>query len=339
MFKISSPNQTFHILSARSEMLHELGIAHCLPADNIVPLYTYCEDPPCLAFQYMENGTLHGKLENTEDPLTWRQRANIAIGIARGLYHLHTNNVVHGDIKGQNILLDKHLEPKIGDFGTNRLLYSPLGDTISVIKLPSIAGTPYYLPSWYVSHQNGKMVRKQIDVYSYGMVILEIMSGKLQGDKWRDSNLRTLREFVNNDIPDYIEPPSEYIANGDDTLQNFQIIIETDVDGRKENETIDTNWAQILFRIGRSCTIFDKAPWDGKDRFGHPKPWKTMEQYDITMKSLYEQLEGGYRFYRIHLGENVNENDTDSEEMAIKSSQLTESDFLAHEIQSQQMNS
>jgi len=320
-------------------MLHELMIAHCYPAGNIVPLYSYCEDPSCLVFQYMENGTLYDKLQDTVRPLTWKQRANIAMGIARGLYHLHTNNVVHGDIKGQNILLDKHLEPKIGDFGTNRLLYSPLGDTVSVINFPSMAGTRDYLPSWYVSHQNGKMVRKQIDVYSYGMVILEIMSGKLQGDKWRDSNLRTLREFVNNDIPDYIEPPSEYVAPSDATLQNFEVIIETNVDGRKQKVPIYINWAQIMFQIGKSCTMFDKAPWDGKDRFGNPKPWKAMEEYDITMKSIYEQLEEGYRKYLMHLGENVNENETDSEEMAIRSSRLMESDFVAHQIQSQQMNS
>jgi len=53
-------------------------------------------------------------------PLTWRMRANIALGTARGLCHLHANNIIHGDIKGPNILLDKHFEPKIGDFGLAR---------------------------------------------------------------------------------------------------------------------------------------------------------------------------------------------------------------------------
>ena len=71
----------------------------------------------------MENGTVWSKLQDTNSPLTWKQRGYIAVGTARGLYHLHANNVVHSDIKPENILLDKHLEPKIADFGTNRLLY------------------------------------------------------------------------------------------------------------------------------------------------------------------------------------------------------------------------
>ena len=275
-------------------MVHELIIAHSYPAENIVPLYTYCEDPPCLGFQYMENGTLSNKLLDTERPLNWKQRANIAVGIARGLYHLHANNVVHGDIKGLNILLDKHLEPKIGDFGTNRLLYSPLGETVTFINLRSMPGTLDYLPSWYVAHQGGRIVRKQIDVYSFGMVMLEIMSGKLQGDRWRDSNHRTLREFVNSDIPDHVEPPIEYIAPGDDDQRIFQIMVEIEVDGRMQRVPTTVDWAKMMFDIGRQCTIYDQTPWRGVDRFSNPMPWRTMQENKITMEHLYQILEDCY---------------------------------------------
>ena len=47
--------------------------------------------------------------------MTWEVRANVALGTARGLCHLHANNIIHGDIKSGNILLDRHFEPKIGE--------------------------------------------------------------------------------------------------------------------------------------------------------------------------------------------------------------------------------
>ena len=73
----------------------------------------------------MPNGSLYDKLNPANDnyqPLTWEQRANVALGVARGLTHLHSIHILHGNIKSSNILLDKHLEPKIGDFGTVALM-------------------------------------------------------------------------------------------------------------------------------------------------------------------------------------------------------------------------
>jgi len=319
-------------------MLHELMIAHCYPADNIVPLYTYCEDPSCLVFQYMENGTLYDKLQDTVRPLTWKQRANIAMGIARGLYHLHANNVVHGDIKGQNILLDKHLEAKIGDFGTNRLLYSPLGDTVTWINLPSMAGTRDYLPNWYVAHQNGKIVRKQIDVYSFGMVMLEIMSGRPQGDTWRDSNHRTLRDFVNNDMPNHSEPPSEYVSPSDDEQRIFRIEVEEEVDGRTQRVSTNVDWAKMMFDIGRQCTMYDQTPWRGVDRFNNPTPWRTMQENNITMANLYQILEDCYTYYLMSIGENANEYDPDVEAMGLRTARRVESGFLSNPNDSEEMD-
>jgi interleukin-1 receptor-associated kinase 1 len=60
------------------------------------------------------------RCKNGTPALSWKTRGNIALGTSRGLYHLHANNIIHGDIKSGNILLDKHFEPKIGDFGLAR---------------------------------------------------------------------------------------------------------------------------------------------------------------------------------------------------------------------------
>ena len=314
-------------------MVHELKISHCYPADNIVPLYTYCEDPPCLVFQYMENGSLYKKLQDTKRPLTWKQRGNIAVGIARGLYHLHENGVVHSDIKCLNILLDRHLEPKIADFGTNRLLYNMLGETVSKVPVPSMAGTPYYLPNWYIAHQQGKVIRKQIDVYSFGMVLLEIMSGKLQGDKWRDSSHRTLRDFVNNDIPNHCEPPTEYIAPVDDEKRRFVIEMETEGGERQECEV---DWAKLMFDIGRQCTIHDQTPW--RKPYADPEPWRTMEKDNVTMKNIFKVLEDCFTYYLTKLGEYANDNETEVVSMGIRTARVVESGFVPNQNQSQQMD-
>ena len=278
---------------------------HCFPAENVVPLFTYCLDPPCLVFQYMENGTLDKKLQDSDRPLNWKQRANISVGIARGLHHLHANNVVHGDIKGTNILLDKHLEPKIGDFGTTRLLYNPLSEeTLSVIHVPKMSGTPYYLPNWYIAHQKGHNVRTQVDVYSFGIVLLEIMSGKLEGNK--DSHQRTLREFVDTDIVNEVEPPDEYIATVDEMNRKFTIFIEEEEDGQTYLSPRPFDWAEFMFDVGRQCTMHNQNPW--KEPLKDETPWLTMKSKDITMESIHEQLENSYDQYINYL-EGLAEND------------------------------
>jgi len=107
-----------HIIN---QFIIELQTMHSYPAENILPLLAISFDPafltePCLVYQLMPNGSVsdHLKLRDGTPPLTWQQRANIALGTARGLQHLHGNNIIHGDIKSGNILLDKHFEPKIG---------------------------------------------------------------------------------------------------------------------------------------------------------------------------------------------------------------------------------
>ena len=82
------------------------------------------ESDPCLVYLYMPNGSVADRLKRRggTGPLTWGSRANIALGTARGLCHLHANNIIHGDIKSGNILLDRHFEPKIGESTQHRIL-------------------------------------------------------------------------------------------------------------------------------------------------------------------------------------------------------------------------
>ncbi|PKI67026.1 hypothetical protein CRG98_012564 [Punica granatum] len=119
---------------------------------------------------------------SNEDPnkrvlLDWMKRYKIIKGIARGLLYLHVDSqlrLIHRDLKPANILLDEKMNPKIADFGTGRLFASDQ----SKERTRNIAGTYGYMPPEYV--QRGEISLKT-DVFSFGVMILEIISGQKNG--------------------------------------------------------------------------------------------------------------------------------------------------------------
>ncbi|KAL8102264.1 hypothetical protein AgCh_026950 [Apium graveolens] len=127
-----------------------------------------------LVFEYMANGSLdkflYGEKQGT---LTWKQRVDIILGIARGLAYLHEEfhfRIIHRDIKPSNILLDDGFQPKIADFGLARFTREDQSHRIST----RYAGTMGYTAPEYAIH--GHLTEK-VDTYSFGIVVLEIISG------------------------------------------------------------------------------------------------------------------------------------------------------------------
>jgi len=111
--------------------------------------------------------------------LQWRQRFNIALGVAKGLSYLHHEClewIVHCDIKPENILLDEDFEPKIADFGLAKLLSREGGAQI----LSRVHGTRGYIaPEWALNLP----ITGKANVYSYGVVLLELVKG-IQVSNW-----------------------------------------------------------------------------------------------------------------------------------------------------------
>ncbi|KAG0462147.1 hypothetical protein HPP92_020623 [Vanilla planifolia] len=171
--------------SNNSERLHrayydELDILLHLEHPHIVRLLGYCddkEDQGVLLFEHVPNGTLHEKLHNTEsseNALPWPRRISIACRLAQALDYLHEGSelqIVHGDVKADNILLDEGLNPKLTDFGCSRMGFS------SAIARPPLAmtGSPGYVDPHYI--RTG-MVSKKSDVYSFGVLLLELVTGR-----------------------------------------------------------------------------------------------------------------------------------------------------------------
>ncbi|KAJ0731436.1 putative protein kinase RLK-Pelle-DLSV family [Helianthus annuus] len=127
-----------------------------------------------LVLEYMPNGSLDKFLWGAnKGSLNWQTRYNIIIGIARGLSHLHKEfhvKIVHRDIKSSNILLDDDFQPKIADFGLAR--FQPDDKSHITTKF---AGTLGYTAPEYVLYGH---LSDKVDTFSFGIVILEIISGR-----------------------------------------------------------------------------------------------------------------------------------------------------------------
>ncbi|XP_023739765.2 G-type lectin S-receptor-like serine/threonine-protein kinase LECRK3 [Lactuca sativa] len=139
---------------------------------NLVQLLGYYNDGDqrLLVYEYMSNGTLAMFLFGDTRP-TWRQRSYIAVGIAKGLVYLHeecSTQIIHCDIKPQNILLDDYFNAKISDFGLAKLLMMNQSHTNTGIR-----GTKGYVaPEWF----RNTPITVKVDVYSFGVLLLEIVS-------------------------------------------------------------------------------------------------------------------------------------------------------------------
>ncbi|BAT88156.1 hypothetical protein VIGAN_05160000 [Vigna angularis var. angularis] len=155
---------------------------------NLVRLLGCCSkgQERILVYEYMANSSLDKFLfGNKKGSLSWKQRYDIILGTARGLAYLHEEfhvSIIHRDIKTSNILLDDDLQPKIADFGLARLLPEDRSHLST-----RFAGTLGYTAPEYAIH--GQLSEKA-DTYSYGIVVLEIVSGQKSTDVKGDDDGR-----------------------------------------------------------------------------------------------------------------------------------------------------
>ncbi|KAK3200206.1 hypothetical protein Dsin_023621 [Dipteronia sinensis] len=162
------------------EFMAEMETIGKIKHRNLVPLLGYCKigEERLLVYEYMKWGSLesvlHDRAKGGATRLDWAARKKIAIGSARGLAFLHHScipHIIHRDMKSSNVLLDENFEARVSDFGMARLV-NALDTHLSVSTL---AGTPGYVPPEY--YQSFRCTTKG-DVYSYGVILLELLSGK-----------------------------------------------------------------------------------------------------------------------------------------------------------------
>ncbi|KAM7485550.1 hypothetical protein LguiA_001559 [Lonicera macranthoides] len=157
------------------EFMTELKIIGRTHHKNLVRLLGFCieNDQQLLVYELMKKGTLSDFLFKEGERPSWSQRSEMAFGIARGLLYLHEEcetQIIHCDIKPQNVLIDNNYTAKIADFGLSKLLYNDLTRTNTHAR-----GTVGYMaPEWL---KNAPVTAK-VDVYSYGVMLLEICSAR-----------------------------------------------------------------------------------------------------------------------------------------------------------------
>ncbi|XP_042490419.1 uncharacterized protein LOC122070347 [Macadamia integrifolia] len=159
----------------------EIQMLSKLKHTHVVSLIGFCKEKNemTLVYEYMANGDLSKHLFGSDlPPLTWKQRLEICIGVARGINYLHTwgeGAIIHRDVKTSNILLDENFVAKIADFGisiTDTSLYDPFFGSL-------VTGTAGYIDPEY---KRSRKLTKKSDVYSFGVVLLEVFSGRPLSD-------------------------------------------------------------------------------------------------------------------------------------------------------------
>ncbi|GKA81904.1 kinase-like domain, phloem protein 2-like protein [Tanacetum coccineum] len=168
--------------------ISEIEILSSCKHENIISLLGFCDedrDHPILVYELASKGSLEDYMGNSDKMtnLTWMQRLKLCLDIAHGLNYIHTNTdkdkqkIIHRDIKSANILLGENWEAKIADFGLSK--FHPADQDASTLVASTIAGTDMYLDPEY---EDFARLNKKSDIYSFGVVLFEILTGRLAYD-------------------------------------------------------------------------------------------------------------------------------------------------------------
>ncbi|XP_031095681.1 probable receptor-like serine/threonine-protein kinase At5g57670 [Ipomoea triloba] len=191
-------------MNKEKEFLMELGIIGHVNHPNTASLVGYCiENGFYLIFKFYPNGTLSSALHGKTCKLEWPVRYRIAIGIARGLHYLHKcckHRIIHRDIKASNVLLGPDYEPQISDFGLAKWL--PNKWTHHAV-IP-IEGTFGYLAPEYFMYG---IVDEKIDVFAFGILLLEIITGRRPVDSSRQNLLLWAKPLMEGGKLDELADP------------------------------------------------------------------------------------------------------------------------------------
>ncbi|KAF7818634.1 serine/threonine-protein kinase PCRK1-like [Senna tora] len=225
-------------MQGHKEWVTEVNVLGIVEHPNLVKLVGYCADDDergiqrLLIYEYMPNRSVEHHLSpRSETPLPWGRRLKIAEDAARGLTYLHEEmdfQIIFRDFKSSNILLDEHWNAKLSDFGLARLGPSEGLTHVST----AVVGTMGYAAPEYV--QTGRLTSKS-DVWSYGVFLYELITGRRPFDRNRPKGEQKLLEWVR-----------PYLADG----KKFQLILDPRLDKKHLFKS-----AQRLAIIANRCLV------------------------------------------------------------------------------------
>ncbi|TVU03925.1 hypothetical protein EJB05_50535 [Eragrostis curvula] len=270
----------------KNEFLKEVYALNSMDHPNIIKLIGCCSEgmERLLVYEYMPMGTLRkclsvGKVSkealapkvdldffissawyniDVEIDLDWKTRMNIALGAARGLEQLHLRAnppIIHRDFKASNILLDKDFQPKVSDFGAAKI--APAGDELFAHTV-GMKGTPGYIAPEYALCSSLSI---RSDIYSFGVVLLEIITGRKAIDNTRREGGQNLAFWARDKLndPNNCEELLDLRLRGRVSVDVLSMalavakncIMESDVDRPEIQGVIDG----LLCVISKSCDL------------------------------------------------------------------------------------
>ncbi|GJS70697.1 kinase-like domain-containing protein [Tanacetum coccineum] len=270
---------------------------------NLLKIVTSCSsvdfqgnDFKAIVYEFMPNGSVHEWLHSSANisKLNLLQRINILRDVATALDYLHNRcqtTIVHGDLKPSNILLDDDMVAHVGDFGLARLLGADLNQNSST----GVKGTIGYAPPEYGI---GSEMTSSGDVYSFGILLLEVMTGKKPTDDMFNDGL-SLHKFAYMALPDHVV----------DVIDGDAIVLQsTEANAKKVEECLTA-----IIKIGVSCSV-DSPPQRMKieivvielqhilddeesnnEKFINPESMRLEMEYDAD-RAWYDAEEGNTAF-------------------------------------------
>ncbi|KAI4341040.1 hypothetical protein MLD38_025814 [Melastoma candidum] len=239
------------------ELKTEVLVVAKLLHRNLVRVTGFCleEEERLLVYEFLQNGSLDKILFDNKGKsrLNWELRYGIIVGIARGLQYLHEDSqmgIIHRDLKASNILLDQDMNPKVSDFGLAKLF--PGSQTQGLAS--RIAGTCGYMAPEYVG--NGHISTK-CDVYSYGVLVLEIVTGRRNSSYAESINLpnHAWRQWTNRMPLEILDPSLGEQWPRDNILKCIQIGLLCTQDSASDRPTM----SEVVLMLN-SYTIKNPAP-------------------------------------------------------------------------------
>uniref|UniRef100_A0A5B6YV09 Receptor-like serine/threonine-protein kinase n=1 Tax=Davidia involucrata TaxID=16924 RepID=A0A5B6YV09_DAVIN len=239
-----------------AEFLAELSTIGRLNHMNLIETWGYCAEGKhrLLVYEYMEHGSLAENLHDS-NTLDWEKRFNIAVGTAKCLAYLHEEClewVLHCDVKPHNILLDSNYQPKVADFGLSKLLNRGGDNNSSFSRIRGTRG--YMAPEWVFNHP----ITSKVDVYSYGVVVLEIVTGKSPTtgvntiSDGREMEQRRLVEWVREKMNEsatmasWIEEIIDPMMNGEYDIGKLEILVGVALQCVEEDKDARPTMSQVV---------------------------------------------------------------------------------------------
>ncbi|OMO78838.1 hypothetical protein CCACVL1_14068 [Corchorus capsularis] len=236
-----------------AEFLAEVNTIGKLNHMNLIQMWGFCAEKKhrLLVYEFMENGSLAEKLTSHE--LDWQKRYDIALGTAKGLAYLHEEClewILHCDVKPQNILLDSCYQPKVSDFGLSKLLDRSKLSNSSFSKIRGTRG--YMAPEWLFN----RPITSKVDVYSYAIVVLEMVTGMSPINK----GIQFVESIVEEEIDFDFDRSLTWVkekkkdSSGSNSMESWtEEIVDPMLGGNYDKRKIE-----ILVEVAINCVQEDK---------------------------------------------------------------------------------